>query len=72
MHNVQRKFAIYQNQSNNDSQENLQKAKAKLQDAYNAVTEDELAEMIRNVELADENRRHGESLELINNITGRK
>ena len=38
---VQRMFAIYQNQSNNDSQENLQKAKTKLQDAYDAVPEDE-------------------------------
>ena len=65
---VQRIFAIYQNQSNSDSQENLQKAKAKLQDAYDAVTEDELAEMIPNVELADGNRRCGESWRLINFI----
>ena len=43
-----------------------------MQDAYDAVSEDELSNLIRQVETANENNSHGQSWRLINAITGRK
>ena len=69
---VQCVFAMYQNDPNNDNQENLRSAKAKLQEAYDAVTEEELSTMINRVHAANSSNQHGESWKLINKITGRK
>ena len=69
---VQHMFSKYQNHQSSTNQESLQKAKTKLQEAYDTVTEEELSEMIRKVEVADENSSHGQSWRLINTITGRK
>ena len=63
---------MYQSDPSNDNQENLRNAKAKLQQAYDEVTEDELAEMINRVQTANSICKHGESWKLINKITGRK
>ena len=65
-------FSKYQNHQSSTNQESLQKAKTKLQEAYNTVTEEELSEMIRKVEVADENSSHGQSWRHINTITGSK
>ena len=69
---VQTAFDVYATEASNANQDKLQKAKAKLQEAYDAVTEDELSEMVTHVEMSDECRNHGESWKLINSITGRK
>ena len=63
---------MYQSDPSNDNQENLRNAKAKLQQAYDAVTEDELAEMINRAQTAKSICKNGESWKLVNKITGGK
>ena len=69
---VQHMFSKSQNHQSSTNQENLQKSKSKLQEAYDAITEEELSEMIQKVEVADESNSHSQSWRLINTITGRK
>ena len=68
---VQSVFAMYQSDPSNNNQENLRKTKAKLQQAYDAVTEDELTEMINRVQTANSKSKHGESWKLINKTATR-
>ena len=63
---------MYQSDPSNDNQENLRNAKAKLQQAYDAVTEDELAEMINRVQTANSICKQSESWELVNKSQGGK
>ena len=58
---VQHRFNKYQNNQSSTNQESLQKAKTKLQEVHDTVTEKELSEMIRKVEVADENSSQGKS-----------
>ena len=69
---VQASFDRYSTESSNANLDQLQKAKTKLFETYDAITEDELSDMVKQVEMSDENRNHGESWKLINSITGRK
>ena len=70
---VQEAFTKYEAQSDNTKlQEELQTAKKKLNEAYDAATEEELNEKLRQVEDAEEDRRRDLSWKLINEITGRK
>ena len=46
---VQNMFSKYPNHPSNTNQEDLPKAKTKLQEAYDTVTEEELSETIRQV-----------------------
>ena len=43
-----------------------------MKEMYNTIQEEELDEMIKQVETADNRQKHKESWELINKITGRK
>ena len=52
--------------------EKLRLAKAKLQEAYDEISEEELDVMIQQVEKADEHNRRGNSWKLINRIPERK
>ena len=69
---VQHMFSKYRNDQSTTNQENLQKSKIKLQEAYDAITEEELSEMIQKVEVANGSSNHGQSWSLINMIAGRK
>ena len=51
---------------------NNKEEKSKLKEIYDDIQEKELDEMINQVEMADNKRKHGESWQLINTITGRK
>ena len=46
--------------------------KNSLQDAYNFIDEEELNRLIRKMETADANSKHGQSWRLINEMAGRK
>ncbi len=70
--NVEIAFSTFQKSTTTENQEILQDKKAKLQDAYDEATEEELSKLIQKVETADERARHGESWRLINQLTGRK
>ena len=50
----------------------MEGCKQNFQHTYKEIEEQELEELIRKVEDADEKSRHGESWKLINKITGRK
>ena len=69
---VQIAYNEYQTDPSYPNQDKLQGEKQKLQEAYDAVNEDKLSEMVKQVEESDETRTHSESWKLINSITGRK
>ena len=69
---VQEAFAEYSEDQNKVNQSKLQQEKNDLQTVYDAITHEELEEMIRKVENAGEVSKHGESWKLINEISGRK
>ena len=69
---VKNAYNAYEKRPSRSKQKELQKRKECLQKAYLEVEAKELDEMIRQVETADNQRRHGESWKLINKITGRK
>ena len=68
---VQKAFTAF---SNNPTvqlqlQQQLEEEKSKLKEIYDDIQEKELDEMINQVEMADNKRKHGESWPLINPIT---
>ena len=69
---VNSSFEKYASTSSNEDHAILQHNKSLLQNTYNTMQEEELGEMIRKVETADANSKHGQSWRLINEITGRK
>ena len=69
---VQNSFEHYQRNPNRYREKVWKESKQKLQKAYKDIEEEELDEMIRQVEEADDKSKHGESWKLINKITGRK
>ena len=69
---VQKAFTAFSNNPTIQLQQQLQKEKSKLKEIYDDIQEKELDEMINQVEMADNKRKHGESWQLINTITGRK
>ena len=62
---VQKAFTAFSNNSTIQLQQ-LQEDKSKLKGIYDDIKEKELDEMINQVEMADNNRKHGESWQLIN------
>ena len=69
---VKKAFNAYDKRPSRSKQKELQRKKECLQKTYLQVEEKELDEMIKRVENADNQRRHGESWKIINKITGRK
>ena len=69
---VQTAFNRYEELPSNRNQNKLQYAKTKLQEAYDATTEEELTDMLQQVESDDDSRNYNNSWNLINCITGRK
>ena len=69
---MQETFENFQRNPSRLRERKWKDAKQKFQHTYKEIEEQELEEMIRKVEEADEQSRHGESWKLINKITGRK
>ena len=69
---VQTASDSYMKQPTEKNREGLSTAKEELQNTYDKIAEEELEKAIREVEMADEKARHGESWKLINEISGRK
>ena len=69
---VQESFANYQRNPNRRREKLWKDSKQRFQETYKEIEEEELEEMIKKVEEADEKSKHGESWKLINKITGRK
>ena len=69
---VSKAFDAYQASRTRTKQKDLQKKKNSLSKAYKEAEEAELNELIKMVEKADDNSKHGKSWEIINKITGRK
>ena len=69
---VQTAFANYQRNPSRRREVVWKSAKQKFQKTYQEIEEQELEDMIKQVEEADEQNRHGESWKLINRISGRK
>ena len=64
-----KKFTI---KSNIEEQRNLNEKKHNLLNTYSDIQEEQLDDMIKKVEEADNRNKHGEGWKLINSITGRK
>ena len=62
----------YVSTSSNEDHDILQHNKSLLQNTYDTMQEEELSEMIRKVETADANSKHGQRWRLINECTGQK
>ena len=69
---VQEAFVIFQQSQTPDNEIQLQRSKASLQRAYEAVLEGELTNEIDKLEKLDNTRKHREAWKSINNISGRK
>ena len=69
--NVNKPFSAFNFEYNDRLQQELQGEKRKIKEIYNTIQEEELDEMIKKVETADNRQKYKESCELINTITGR-
>ena len=69
---VRNAFNVFEKRPSRSKQKELQRTKERLRKTYLQAEEKELDELIKQVESADNQRRHGESWKIINKITGRK
>ena len=69
MHKV---FSVYSNNPNDINHKNLHDAKKEIKNKFENLQAEHLEEMIKQVEIADDRRKHKLSWELINRITDRK
>ena len=69
---VQEAFANFQRNATRRNEEKWKRSKQKFQETYRDVEEEELDNLIKQVEQADDQNRHRERWKLINKISGRK
>ena len=69
---VNKAYTDYQRETSDENRQVYKQAKKALEEAYNAVTEEDLSCKLKEVEMAHSNSKHGQSWRLINDITGRK
>ena len=69
---VNQAFRIYSTSPTSDNELLLQEQKRSLQESYNMVQGEEIADMVHKVELAHHTNQHKLSWQLINNLTGKK
>ena len=69
---VNQAFRIYSTSPTSDNELLLQEQKRSLQENYNMVQGEEIADMVHKVELAHHTNQHKLSWQLINNLTGKK
>ena len=69
---VNQVFRIYSTSPTSDNELLLQEQKRSLQENYNMVQGEEIADMVHKVELAHHTNQHKLSWQLINNLTGKK
>ena len=65
-------YKDYQGDTSDENRQIYKQAKRELEEAYNAVTEEDLSSKLKEVEMAHANSKHGQSWRRINDITGRK